>query len=58
MTEIKSVYEDKPFIKIDRSKASGKCGWEIKVIGDTIADVDKLRKLDAELNKNFGTDII
>lgn len=31
--------------------------WEIKVIGDTMDDIAKIKKIDAELNKEWGSDL-
>ena len=50
---IRSIYEEKPFIKI--MKMSKGYQWEIKVIGDDDAALAKIKKLDLELNKTYGT---
>jgi len=61
MTELKSVYEDKPYIKL--SKMSKGYQWEIKIILDSSLkflkeEMEILAKLDKQLNEQYGSDII
>jgi len=53
MTELKSVYEDKPYIKI--SKMSRGWQWEIKCLGDDEETIKKIMKIDKELNEKYGS---
>ena len=54
MTELKSVYKDKPYIKLE-IHVKGNYTWEIKVIGDSKEDVEKLAALDKMLHEKYGT---